>query len=129
MLTMKSLLKNKKAVLMFKIGIGLVACYLAISLARQCEGFVGKKELLLLHMDGCPHCVKLTPHWEAAKAQNKTDVVMTDYERGSKKGGELCKKHNVTGFPTILLLNGGSKKEVYKGERTTGGIMSFLNSL
>lgn len=129
MLILKSLLKNKTVVFTLKITVALFVCYLAFYTFRQCEGFGDKKQLVYLSMNGCPHCVKMTPEWKAAKAQNKTDVVMTDYERGSTKGGELCKKYGVTGFPTILLLQGGKKKDIYKGERTKGGIMSYLKSL
>ena len=35
------------------------------------EGYEGQKELLLLHMDGCQHCVKLMPHWAAAAEGNR----------------------------------------------------------
>ena len=31
---------------------------------NQKEGFKGRKELLLLHMEGCPHCVELMPKWK-----------------------------------------------------------------
>jgi len=39
----------------------------------------------------------------------------------------LCKKHNVTGFPTMMLLSGGEKVKSYSGPRTKGGILDFLN--
>ena len=130
----------KKQNSMVKGGLCLVVLYIVYYLFKQMrwiggnnsylEGLGGSdKKFVFFKMNGCPHCVKMTPEWKAAKAQNKTDVVMTDYERGSTKGGELCKKYGVTGFPTILLLQGGKKKDIYKGERTKGGIMSYLKSL
>lgn len=129
MLKLKSLLKNKTVVFTLKITVALFVCYLAFYTFRQCEGFGDKKQLVYLSMDGCPHCVKMTPHWNAAKAANKTDVVMTEYERGSEKGKEMCKKYGVTGFPTVLLLQGDKKKDTYKDERTKNGILSYLKSL
>ena len=130
MLKLKGLLKNKTFLMLGKIAIVIFVCYLFLSIFRKCnEGFEGRKELLLLHMDGCPHCVTLMPHWEAAKSENKTKVIMTDYERSDKRGGELCKKHKVTKFPTILLLHGEKKKSIYKGERSKEGILNYLKSL
>ncbi len=130
MLKLKGLLKNKTFLMLGKIAVVVFVCYLFLSIFRKCnEGFEGRKELLLLHMDGCPHCVTLMPHWEAAKSENKTKVVMTDYERSDKKGAELCKKHKVTGFPTILLLHGENKKAIYKGKRSKEAILNYLKSL
>ena len=60
---------------------------------------------------------------------NKTKVIMTDYERSDKKGAELCKKHKVTGFPTILLLHGENKEAIYKGKRSKEAISTYLKSL
>ena len=98
----------------------------AVTVARIHEGFEGKKELLLLHMEGCPHCVKLMPHWEAASKANNTGISMRAVEHREADGPELCKKHNVTGFPTILLLGGGKKLKSYTGPRNKGGLINFM---
>jgi len=91
------------------------------------EGYEGQKELLLLHMDGCPHCVKLMPHWDAASKENTTAIKMRALEHKEGDGPALCKKHKVTGFPTMMLLSGGEKVKSYSGPRTKGGILDFLN--
>jgi thioredoxin-like negative regulator of GroEL len=44
-------------------------------------------------------------------------------------GPELCKKHNITGFPTMLVLENGKKVNDYNGERNKNGILDFINSL
>ena len=91
------------------------------------EGYEGQKELLLLHMDGCPHCVKLMPHWDAAVKENNTSIKMRALEHKEGDGPALCKKHKVTGFPTMMLLSGGEKVKSYSGARTKGGILDFLH--
>lgn len=114
--------------------VSLALCYIilrslfdAVTVPRVHEGFEGKKELLLLHMEGCPHCVKLMPHWESASKENKSGISMRVVERQEADGPELCKKHNVTGFPTILLLDGnGEKLKSYSGPRTKGGLSNFM---
>ena len=51
--------------LMFVIVINLVGYILStIQTNSKKEGFKGRKALLLLHMEGCPHCVKLMPEWD-----------------------------------------------------------------
>jgi len=129
MLKLKNILKNKNLAMFVKVVLALLIGYLLLSIFRKCtEGYEGRKELMLLHMEGCPHCVKMMPDWEAAKSENNTDVMMSDYERSDKKGEEMCKKHNVTGFPTILLLNGENDATVYKGQRTKEGFLEALGS-
>ena len=98
----------------------------AVTVPHVHEGFEGRKELLLLHMEGCPHCVKLMPHWDAASKENKTEISMRSVERREGDGPELCKKHNVTGFPTILLLGGGKKLKTYTGPRNKSGLINFM---
>ena len=67
------------------------------------------------------------PHWSAASKENKSGISMRAVERKEKDGPELCKKHNVQGFPTILLVNGDGKKiKNYSGERTKSGLMNFM---
>ena len=84
-------------------------------------------ELVLIHMKGCGYCVKLMPEWEAAEKENKTDIKMRAVERTQDDGPALCKKHDIRGFPTILLIRNGEKIDSYEGDRSKSGILDFLN--
>ena len=41
-------------------------------------------------------------------------------------GPELCDKHNISGFPTMILLDNGKKVSDYNGERDKSGLLAFL---
>ena len=92
------------------------------------EGFEGQKELLLLHMEGCPHCVDLMPHWQAAASENTTNIKMRALERKDDGAAEIIKANKVKGFPTILLMGGGKKLDTYSGPRTKDGLVSFCKN-
>ena len=109
------------------LGYIIVKALLGVHIYSHRESFEGQKELLLLHMEGCPHCVKLMPHWTGASQENSTGITMRAVEHKQGDGPALCKKHNVTGFPTILLLGGGEKIKTYDGPRTKPGLLGFLN--
>ncbi len=88
------------------------------------EGYTGASELLLLHMTGCPHCVKLIPEWQSFVSKNNTGIKTRSVERSEDPA--LVKKYNVTGFPTILLVDSqGKKVKTYKGPRTADGLLDF----
>ena len=89
------------------------------------ESFEGQKELLLLHMEGCPHCVTLMPHWKAAASENTTSIKMRALERKDDGAAEIIKANKVTGFPTILLMGGGKKLDTYSGKRDKSGLLSY----
>jgi len=95
------------------------------------EGFASggnQKELVFIHMNGCGHCEKMKPDWKAANKENKSSIKMRDVEMSQGDGPELCKKHKINGFPTIILLENGQKVSDYNGERSKNGILEFLNS-
>ena len=60
-------------------------------------------------MTGCGHCEELQPHWNNAVKANKTSIEMADYEQGTEEGKNLCEKHNVNAFPTMLFIDGQNK--------------------
>ena len=93
------------------------------------EGLSNNKEFVLVHMNGCGHCKTLMPEWEAATKENKSDVKMRAVEMSEKDGPELCKKHDINGFPTMIVLESGNKIKDYNGERNKNSILEFLNSL
>ena len=106
---------------------GVALLYLAKQAGLVKEGYEGRKELLLLHMEGCPHCETLLPKWDEASAANKSGVKMTKVER--KENPALVDKHGVSGFPAILLLDSnGNKLEKYKGPRSSQGIIDYCKA-
>jgi thiol-disulfide isomerase/thioredoxin len=85
----------------------------------------GQKQLLMLHMDGCPHCVTLMPEWDKfARMNSNTGVTARKVER--KASARLIKKYGVTGFPTILLLSPtGRKLATYTGPRDARALLAY----
>ena len=88
------------------------------------EGFEGQKELLLLHMEGCPHCTKLMPEWHKFVKNNTTSIQTNVVEKDENPS--LINKYGVEGFPTILLLGkNGKKLDTYNGERNAGALLQY----
>jgi len=93
------------------------------------EGYTNGNELVLCHMNGCGHCDTLMPEWDKASDENTTNIDMRKVEKDDSEASNLFKKHNVSGFPTILLLDAsGNKLDTYAGERTKEGLLNYLNS-
>ncbi len=122
-------LSQLKLLVLFLLFIGVL--YLAMHCKKYVkEGFTGDKELVMVHMEGCPHCVTLMPKWNKASKENSTKIKMRAVEMNEGDGPELCKKHDITGFPSILLLGeNGKKLQDYNGERTKDGILEFLKGV
>jgi len=113
------------ALLLGAVLLHMVINWVAKSSAK--EAFKGRKELLLLHMEGCPHCETLMPEWNDFKSKNDTGIATKEVER--KEDPALVKKHGVTGFPAILLVDGkGDKIEAYEGPRTSAGLLEFCRA-
>lgn len=102
-----------------------IAIYAVNRYTQIFETFEGQKELLLLHMDGCPHCVKLMPDWNAAKQENDTGIKFIDLERNDPRASSIIKDNNIKGYPTILLRGGDKILDTYSGPRTKDGLLSY----
>ena len=106
--------------------VGIIFSMVFMPHSRQ-EGMVkGRKELLLLHMEGCPHCVKLLPEWDNFTKMNDTNITTKSVERNDDQA--LVKRYGAKGFPTILLLDeNGDKLKTYDGPRTVQGLLDFCH--
>lgn len=108
---------------------GMAVIYFAYTIIikpkTSIEGLAnGGKTLVMFHMNGCGHCVKLMPEWNAFEKENNTGILTKKMERG--EAGDLLEKHNISGFPTILLLDHKNNKVAdYGGERTKKGLLAF----
>lgn len=92
------------------------------------EGFENKKTLVFFHMNGCGHCTKMMPEWNAFEKENKTNVASKKFERS--QAPELIEKHKIQGFPTIMLLDSNNNKvKDYDGPRTKSGLLEFCKNI
>lgn len=132
LLTLKKRNTDNMVLCIISIALGFMLLKTIFRIMRNShtvEGYEGKKELLLLHMEGCPHCEIFLPHWQAASNENKSGIKMRAVERKEPGGEDLSKKYNVSGYPTILLVgNNGNKIKSYSGNRDKVGLLNFMNN-
>lgn len=96
------------------------------------EGFSSaSKSVIICKADWCGHCKKAAPEFQKLMAASpitlkdgsKATVKILDAD---KDKAELS-QHDVKGFPTVLIVDGGVTTE-YPGKRTADDITDFLNN-
>lgn len=78
--------------------------------------------LVKFHAPWCGHCIHLIPEWNKLYNQNKSNVIIANFD-GTKP---LPKGITIEGFPTIILFK-NSKQIPYEGQRTADNLLEFLN--
>tara|TARA_B100000035_G_scaffold313051_1_gene325870 strand:- start:48 stop:461 length:414 start_codon:yes stop_codon:yes gene_type:complete len=114
----------KKAVVLLVVGLVVYYVYKHFFLKEDMEN--GENGVLrFFYADWCPHCNSVKPEWEklTKKYKGQTQLKKVDCSNGRPS---IAKKLNVEGFPTFILSKNGKNIE-YDGERTTNGLLSFLN--
>ena len=81
--------------------------------------------LRFFYADWCPHCKDAKPHWNALKKKYNGNVTLKSVD--CTKDTDEAQKFDVEGFPTFILTRNGKNIE-YEGERTTSGLLDFLNT-
>jgi len=73
----------------------------------------------------CGHCKKLAPVWDKLGEEYKDDASVTIAKADCTIHKELCGKHAVRGYPTLLaFVNGATVK--YEGGRELGDLSKFV---
>ena len=132
---LKKILKSKKfrkaATIAGVLIVGIISYKIISKCLEKREGLEGgSKYLTLLHMNGCGHCEKMMPEWNSAAEENNKknkNIKMVKYERSESKGKELNKKLDISGFPTIVLLDKNDKElDTFSGDRTKQGFLDYI---
>lgn len=78
--------------------------------------------LIFTYADWCGHCKTFKPIWNQFK--QKYGKVIDMREVNADKDASIIENLNVSGFPTVILLNG--KRIEMDGPRTMEGLESFV---
>ena len=85
----------------------------------------GKKKVVYFYMNGCPHCDSFSPIWDEFK---QTSPLAT-HKIESADAGEMMTKYNISGFPTILLLDENNNKlKELEGPRTLANLNAMIKN-
>ena len=114
------------------IGLLLVALVVLYILNRPSyEGFVGaSKSVVICKAEWCGHCKTAAPEFNKLLAASP--ITLSDGSKATVKILDADKDkaelsaYKVRGYPTVLIVDGGTTME-YPGERTSQGIINFLN--
>ena len=120
---------------MMKRGMVLLVLIVILVLIRYKvnEGFQGAGPMVVIcKAEWCGHCKKAAPEFDKLSASspitlsNGTQATVKILDADHDK--EEIKKYNVRGYPSILIVNGSDTTE-YPGERTSKGVIDFLNQM
>ena len=111
--------------------ISLIALFVSMCEAGKCEkqienfeiGNDQEKHCVLFHSKSCGWCKKMMPEWKKFKNEHSKHLKITEVEASEQP--EIMEKHNITGFPTIILFDNGTSK-IHKGDRTFDGFKQFV---
>jgi thiol-disulfide isomerase/thioredoxin len=124
-------MKVRPVVVIGLLFVALVA--LRLFLNRSSEGFEGSnKQVVICKADWCGHCKKAAPEFQ--KLVGASPITLKDGSSATVKildadqDKSEISKYKVRGYPTILVVNGSQTTE-YPGERTSSGVINFLNSM
>jgi thiol-disulfide isomerase/thioredoxin len=86
---------------------------------------MNKDSMVLFYAPWCPHCKTVMGDWAKLKkaAPRGVNIAKVNCE----KKPELAEKHDVKGFPTIILFKGG-KKVYFEGPRNLENFLEFIKS-
>ena len=84
----------------------------------------GQKKVVYFYMDGCQHCDSFSPIWDEFV---KISPLPT-HKIESANAGEMMNTYNISGFPTILLLDENNNKlKELDGPRTVAGLNAMIS--
>ena len=135
----KKLVKNFKKIPILLQLLILISLLLLFFKRNNIETFENKGqakgEVTFFHMTGCGHCNKMKNDWSDFE-QNWSDneVIINDKEQGEAR--DLCKKYNISGFPTIVFTINGeippqsqNQQHVYNGDRTASDLEKWTKEM
>ena len=123
---LNSLVKRHKGALLIALGVIVILALSKNMFSKTThstrEGFTEESKIVYFHMEQCGHCKKFNPEWE--KFVQGSD--MKTQKISASSGDPLLKKMNISGYPTVMIVEGEKKIDTFSGERTVKGLDAFV---
>jgi thiol-disulfide isomerase/thioredoxin len=102
-----------------------------MSKGKKTEGFNtdANKKLLFFKADWCGHCTRFKPVWDEFKEESKTkypNVELMELNIDNEESKPLMQKHNVRGFPHVVLTSENTDDVVFTRNRTKEDLLAFI---
>ena len=97
------------------------------------ELFTSPLELIFFKANWCGHCQRFKPVWddvmnECSKDDKYSHITMKELDIDTDEAKPLMQKHNVRGFPHVVLVGEESSNDkVFQRNRTKEELLAFLN--
>ena len=96
----------------------------------------GDAELLMFHVDWCPHCKTAKPEWDKVankyegKSVNGYKVTFTDVNCTEETPDvqEMMETYNIEGYPTIKMIKGDQVID-FEAKPTESSLTQFLTTV
>jgi thioredoxin-like negative regulator of GroEL len=98
--------------------------YFAVS---ACEATDKPYTLIFFYMDGCGHCRDFRPTWQDFTDHASDEKKKVCFAEMSSENDAVMNAYNITGFPTVLLVNNAKNTtKTFNGPRTVDGLRAFV---
>jgi thiol-disulfide isomerase/thioredoxin len=111
------------------IALGCIAFYCMKCMKSKTEQFESSPATLyFFKADWCGHCQRFKPVWDEFASENTHGtVIIKEMNVDDEECKPLMKKHNVRGFPHVVLVQEEHEDIVFTKNRTKEELVSFLN--
>lgn len=108
------------------IGAFLLNYFIGGGLFNTIEPFDNNTKLVYYYMEGCGHCNNFNSVWTDFTSQYEGNLTL---EKLNQKDHESdIKKHNITGFPSVVLVSpNGDKIADFEEDRSVESLNDFIN--
>lgn len=94
-----------------------------VSSFDELQSHAAKKCVVMFHAEWCGHCKQTKPTFHKAAQKASVPFLLVDCEKVLSQ--DQMKKYGIVGFPTIVMLSGGTPLGEYQGDRSEESFVSF----
>ena len=125
---------KKSFLMILVVSTILMITYLCVKCmkSKKSESFTenSTKTLIFFKANWCGHCNRFKPVWDefVSECQQKNEQTkLLELDIDNEESKPLMEKHNVRGFPHVVLVEDNREDVVFTKDRTKEDLLAFLD--